>query len=209
MKKIAVVILFIMLFTMELFAEKNEVVKYREFHTKAVNAYYAKDYKGWLEFNKKAVEIMPNHPRSIYYLADAYALNGNKEEAVRYLKRAVEMGFGWNAGDDEDFSSLKSYPDFKKILARIDELKKPVNNSRVAFTLNERDIIPEGLAYDPVEQCFYLSSIYKSKIVKIDKNGNATNFSSEKQDGLRPVVGMKVDVKRRILWVCTEVSSLN
>jgi len=202
------ILLTIVIFGSTLFSEDINI-EYLKFHNKAIKSYYAKDYKGWLKFNKKALEFIPNHPRSIYYLSDAYALNGNKEKSIFYLSRAIEMGLGWNSDKDKNFNSLREYPDFKNIISRIKILKKPVNNSNIAFNIIEKDIIPEGLAYNKNEDCFYLSSLYKSKIIKIDKNGNTSDFTSEKQDGLRPVTGMKVDHKRNILWVCSEVSGLN
>lgn len=186
------ILLTIVIFGSTLFSEDINI-EYLKFHNKAIKSYYAKDYKGWLKFNKKALEFIPNHPRSIYYLSDAYALNGNKEKSIFYLSRAIEMGLGWNSDKDKNFNSLREYPDFKNIISRIKILKKPVNNSNIAFNIIEKDIIPEGLAYSKNEDCFYLSSLYKSKIIKIDKNGNTSDFTSEKQDGLRPVTGMKVD----------------
>lgn len=203
-------ILFIALVTtIFLFAGTNNSVQYREYHNKAINAYYNKNYKDWLKYNQKAFEIMPNNARTIYYLAIAHALIDNQEKALKFLSRAVEFGMGWSAAQDDDFKSLKGHPEFKKIINRIKELNQPVNNSTIAYQLKERDLIPEGLAYDPVEKCFYLSSLHKCKIVKIDKDGNYSNFTSEKQDGLRQVTGMKVDAGRRHLWVCSEVSNLN
>lgn len=84
-----------------------------------------------------------------------------------------------------------------------------INSSTTAFTVSEKDLIPEGITYDPVGQAFYLSSLYKSKIIKIDNKGNRTDFTKEQQDGLWPVLGMKVDPKNRSLWVCSCAGSGN
>ena len=46
-----------------------------------------------------------------------------------------------------------------------------------------------------------MGSIWKCKIIRINRDGTTKNFTSEKQDGLREVLGMEVDPKRRILWV--------
>jgi DNA-binding beta-propeller fold protein YncE len=77
---------------------------------------------------------------------------------------------------------------------------------KVAYTIPENDLIPEGIAYDPVEKAFYVSSTYKRKILKINSRGVASNFTGEMQDGLYGVLGMRVDAARRILWaVCIDV----
>jgi sugar lactone lactonase YvrE len=71
---------------------------------------------------------------------------------------------------------------------------------RVAFRITEPDLIPEGIAYDPVEKVFYVGSTYKRKIVSVDGRGVVRDFTGEGQDGLWGLLGMKVDAKRRLLW---------
>jgi sugar lactone lactonase YvrE len=72
---------------------------------------------------------------------------------------------------------------------------------KVAFTIAERDLVPEGIAYDPVERAFFVSSTYRRKVVRIDATGKASDFTKEMQDGLLGAVGMRVDGERRVLWV--------
>jgi len=70
-----------------------------------------------------------------------------------------------------------------------------------AFVISERDLIPEGIAYDPVEKAFYVSSIYKRKIVKLSAKGDVSDFVPTRQDEIQEVLGMKVDNKG-LLWAC-------
>jgi DNA-binding beta-propeller fold protein YncE len=72
---------------------------------------------------------------------------------------------------------------------------------QLAFTIKEKDIIPEGIAHDPKENAFYLSSINKRKIMKITANGKVTDFVTSGADGLMEVLGMKVDSEQK-LWAC-------
>lgn len=74
--------------------------------------------------------------------------------------------------------------------------------SDLAFTLSEKDLLPENVAYDPTDKVFFVSSTRKGKIVMVDKSGKVSDFSSP-QDGLWQVIGMKVDSPNRILWVCS------
>jgi hypothetical protein len=76
---------------------------------------------------------------------------------------------------------------------------------QVAFTITEKDIIPEGIAYDPAEKAFYLSSIFKSKIIKITNGGVVSDFVRTNQDSILQVLGMKVDGKNR-LWACNNTA---
>ena len=72
--------------------------------------------------------------------------------------------------------------------------------SRVAFRIEDRELIPEGIAYDPQARVFYVGSTYRRKIVSVDRKGAARDFTGEAQEGLLGVVGMKVDAGRRLLW---------
>ena len=46
----------------------------------------------------------------------------------------------------------------------------------VAFTIEEKDLIPEGITYDPGTHQFFVSSINKEKVVAINENGTARDF---------------------------------
>lgn len=72
----------------------------------------------------------------------------------------------------------------------------------VAFTIPEKDLIPEGITYDPTTGDFYLSSIFKDKIVRVSK-GKTTDLIKTGHEGFQGGVGLHVDNKRRILWTCS------
>jgi sugar lactone lactonase YvrE len=73
--------------------------------------------------------------------------------------------------------------------------------SQVAFKIEERELIPEGIAYDSHARIFYIGSTYKRKIVSVDEKGVVRDFTDEGQEGLLGALGMKVDTKKRLLWV--------
>lgn len=75
--------------------------------------------------------------------------------------------------------------------------QKPV----VAFKIAEKDIIPEGITYDPIGKAFYVSSINKKKILKITQAGTVSDFIKTGQDEFLEGLGMKVDNAGR-LWAC-------
>lgn len=174
----------------------------RYYRQQAAAAHKAKDYAAAIENFKKAAEIIPDHPTLHYNLACMYALAGRKEDALSSLATIVEMGLVMPAEKDPDLNSIKDSPEFKDILKRFEASKAPVIGSSTAFTVHEKGLITEGLAFDPVEEAFFVSSVHKRKILKITKNGESKTFASE-QDGLFSVLGMSVDAKRRHLWVTT------
>lgn len=83
-------------------------------------------------------------------------------------------------------------------------LAAQVKPLRVAV-LKEKDIIPEGIAYDPTTKTIFLSSIHKNKIVSINEKGEVKDFVSSGKDELKQVLGMKV--RNGKLWACNNTAS--
>ena len=175
----------------------------------AYMAYRRGNFQSALELNQSILEITPSHPLIVYNVSCMHSLLGNTDEAIRWLNRYAEMGagLGADAANEPDFASLKETPEFRDILKKIESNKQPILRSEEAFRIAEKDLIPEGMAYDPSEEAFYFSSVYKSKILKMNRDGSFSNFTDERQDGLRSVLGMKVDAGRRMLWAISIVGN--
>lgn len=70
----------------------------------------------------------------------------------------------------------------------------------VQYVLDEKDLVPEGIAYSEAEDAFYLSSVTKSKIVRVDRRtGKQTDFIGERDFGYQPGVGIYIDDHRPLL----------
>ncbi len=76
----------------------------------------------------------------------------------------------------------------------------------VAISLDEIDLIPEGIAYDSQTGHFFLSSIHKQKIVGVKKDGSHYDFIESGADSMAGSLGLKVDTKRRRLWALSNES---
>ncbi|MEK6301934.1 MAG: tetratricopeptide repeat protein [Acidobacteriota bacterium] len=172
----------------------------RYYRQQATAAYKAKDYPAAIENFKKAAELIPDHPTILYNLACMYALAGKKSEALASLSKVADMGVILPAEKDGDLDSIKDTAEFKLILKRFEASKAPVIRSSAGFSIHEKGLITEGLAYDPASETFFVSSVHKRKILAVSKSGEVTTFASE-QDGLFSVLGMAVDARRRHLWV--------
>lgn len=185
-----------------LFAQTNEeMVKARQAEQAAMKAYRAKDNVEFLAQMKLANASRPNHSRIIYNLAVAYAMNGQPDSSLDSLERLAKMGLYFDVAKDEDFKALAENERFKKIVAMFLGNKKPINASTRAFSLADKTLIAESVAYYRKTDTFYVGSVHQRKIIAV-KNGVASDFSAG-SDGLWSVLGMRVDEARGLLWVCT------
>ncbi|UII30897.1 hypothetical protein LVD17_21625 [Fulvivirga ulvae] len=64
----------------------------------------------------------------------------------------------------------------------------------------ESDLIPEGIAHDPQSDAFYIGSLYKNKVIMMDRQGKVSDFIPANTDGDWSYLGMKV--KDGKLWSC-------
>ncbi len=68
------------------------------------------------------------------------------------------------------------------------------------YILEEKDLVPEGIAYSKNKDVFYLTSVTKSKIIQVDrKSGKQNDFINEQEFGYSPGVGIYVDDERGLL----------
>ncbi|HEX6088501.1 MAG TPA: SMP-30/gluconolactonase/LRE family protein [Thermoanaerobaculia bacterium] len=143
----------------------------------------------------EAIAQQPANMPWIYVLATQHGATGNEAEAVKWLNRLDELG--WEHGVNTLDYNVRSRA-LDDVVARLEAREPRVNRARTAFTIGgRRDLVPEGIAYDPVDDVFYLSSLEQKKVVRVDRRGAATDFAPADYATL----GMKVDAKRRLLWV--------
>ncbi len=73
-----------------------------------------------------------------------------------------------------------------------------IQGQNIAF--NAKELYPEGVAYSQKQKVFFLSSMHKGKIGKLDSQGNYSNFIDDSE--LISSVGLLSDDKRSLLYVC-------
>lgn len=113
-----------------------------------------------------AVTQQPNNLVYIYLLATYHARAHDAANTVKWLERLDELG--WEHGVNKiDFRSIDNRA-FRDAVARLEAREPRVNKARPAFTLTgQRDLVPEGIAYDPVDDVFYVSGIYRRKVLRV------------------------------------------
>lgn len=175
----------------------------RNLRAKAVEAHRAKDWPALLEATRRLRELDPARPGNIYNLACAEALNGHPVAAARLLNDLLDRGVDYGIEQDADLAAARESEAFAPVLKRAAENRKPVGGSEIAFRLLEKDLLTEGIAYDPVTRAFFVGSVHRRKIVRRVAGGSTSDFVREGQDGLEAVLGLAVDGKARVLWACS------
>jgi sugar lactone lactonase YvrE len=145
----------------------------------------------------------PDQGEVLFRLARERALAGDTAGALADLGRAIATGLDFDVDAEGAFRPLHNDPKFMELLDRALDQRLVVRHSTQAFRVLEKDLIPEGLAHDPVNGAFFLGSLYKRKVVRVGADGQVRDFTASGRDGLWQVLGMKVDAKRRLLWVVT------
>jgi hypothetical protein len=143
----------------------------------------------------------------LFNMALDYAKVGNYQKALSTLEQALRDTPWLDPASESDFKPLSGCAAFRKLVTRVETKHPIVAASKIAFTVESRDLIPEGLASDSADGSFYLSSIYHRKILKISRDGKVSDFAAEGQDGLLGVLGIKVDPRDRSVWAASERSS--
>jgi sugar lactone lactonase YvrE len=160
-------------------------------------------------FLKNYEEIAKRRPGDVfvlYNLACGQALNGRAADAERTLMEIAALGAVSDLDADTDFDSIRETVGYKTAAAKMAALRKEriSSGAAVAFTIKEKGLVPEGVAYDPVTKAFFVSSIRKRKIFRVDSSGAIAEFVRPREGGLRTAAGIGVDPKRRSLWVASE-----
>ena len=148
---------------------------------------------------EKMLAASPDDGGLMYELAAAEAAAGHSDAAVRWLEKAVGLGYDFELQKEPRFAALRKFEPFRALEHRLSR-RPPARSSVAAFLIADPELIPEGIAWDPAGRSFYVGSLYKKKIVRIGPDGKARDFTASGQDGLWTILGMKVDSRRRILW---------
>jgi len=196
MKKLSFLILFVLISLIIIHSGDRE--KLMKNYQLSIKAYQNKNYSDYLKYTKKSLEYSANNLTLQYNLAGAYSLNNKLQKSYKLLHNLLKKGFITDFREDDDFKNLQEFDKYNILENLLEKNLEPTNNYTVAFEIPEKDLIPEGIAYNPKTETFYISSMYKSKIISY-KNGEIKNFKKEEEDNLSSVIGMEVNEKREEL----------
>src|SRR5258708_7242395 len=116
---------------------------------------------------------------ALFLLAHDYARLGDLAKALDLLKQCVALDEGFDPGGDRVFAPLRSRSEFLNLVESVQRQNPPIHRARVAFTVAQNDLFPEGLAVDASKRVFYMGSEYHNKIVRVSETGEVADFVKE------------------------------
>jgi len=152
------------------------------------------DWSRFLRDAKRQEAFLNGSPTSRLEVARAYQKLGQGEQALIETTRFLAMGQTNDILDTPLFDSLRNSLE-KKIKAN----RLPVSLSRPVFFLPDSGLLPEDIDYDPVSKRFFVTSILKQTVVALDDSAQQQQFAESPDHW--PMMALKVDAKRRRLWV--------
>ena len=179
----------------------------REINKAGLEAHGREDWSAYLENVKKLDELRPGHPRVLFNLAGALARAGKSDEALATLERLASMGVVMPVEKDEDLAALHGTPRFAAVVERIAKHSAPFGTAKSAATIDAKGALPEGVAYDAKSGTLFVSSVVGRSVWSINRAGHATKLPIP-AEALWSAMGMKVDAKRSLLWICTAATPM-
>jgi hypothetical protein len=160
----------------------------------------AKEIREQIAAVEKLKQTFPDRGAALYYLAVSKQHLRETREAISLLKECLALHEGFDPSGEPAFLELKGSKEFAAMIEGVHQDYPVVAQAREAFRTVEKDLVPEGLAYDAKRNLFYLSSLNRRKIVKVGREGIASDFVLPDRFGLLPVLGIRMDPNDDTVW---------
>ena len=150
---------------------------------------------------EKLQATFPDRAATLFFLAAMKQHLGETLDALKLLKQCIALRAGFDPSGEPAFRALKEAKEFTEMVETVHRDFPAVAHARVAFVSEEKDLVPEGLAYDAKRDVFYLGSLNRRKIVQIAEDGKISDFVPADRDHLLPVLGIRLDPADGTVWV--------
>ena len=147
---------------------------------------------------ERALAERPDDAVLAYFLALYRSRAGDRDGAIAALEQTLAHGRGFLPPLDQ-FDALNDDRRFAVLRARFEQRLPVKTDGRVAFTLPDSRMLPEGIAYDPVARAFYVGSLAQNAVYRILPTGKPQRLSRT-GDALDAVLGIAIDGAARKLY---------
>lgn len=167
-------------------------------------AHLNKDAASYLANSQKLSDFLNGSPQSMLQLTSAQAFAGAQDDALRSFSQFVNMGQSSEETlSAEQFKQLRDSPRYSAMHTEMLANDSSKLRATQAFALEDAELNPEDIDYDPNNQLFYITSVLKKVILAVTITGQTRVFATSPDAW--PMMALKVDSKRNLLWA-TEVA---
>ena len=163
----------------------------------------AQEVRAQIAAVEKLQPKFPDQGAALYFLATAKEHLRETREALDLLKKCLALQEGFDPSGDPAFLELKELKEFNTLIESVHRDFPVAMQAREAFRTSEKDLVPEGLAYDAQRNVFYLSSLNRRKIVQIGLDGSISDFVPGDRFDLLPVLGIRLDPNTDTVWAAS------
>lgn len=149
---------------------------------------------------EKLLPTFPDRGAVLYSLAAAKQHLHETREVLALLKECIKLQEGFDPSGGPEFRGLKGEKEFDALVERAHRDFPAVTHAHLALVTEEKDLVPEGLAYDPRQDVFYMGSMHRRKIVKITAESRVSDFVPGDRYHLLPVLGIRMDPQDGSVW---------
>ena len=164
----------------------------------------AGDHTTALRIVDSVATLYPYLPNAIFSRALALGAAGRLDEAERVVRQLGRWDgrYARTALRDSALAPLRERLGAE--VARLAERSEvPVARAQLLAVLADRDLVPEGTAWDPATRSVLIGSLNKNKIVAIASDGSVTERVPQGAHGIGSIAGIHVDATRNVLWVAS------
>lgn len=138
-----------------------------------------------------------------YALARTWAGVGQYRQALAALQDAIDLNVGLDPSRDQIFQSLRRTNEFNLMMRQVRDDTPAIANSKLAFTIDQPRLMPEGIAWEPRRKHFFFGSTWGHNIVECIPDGDCKDLVPNGQYGLFEVLGIKADPRDRSIWAAS------
>src|SRR5690242_12428415 len=118
-----------------------------------------------------ALKQRPDDATLHFFLARVEAASGNARACTEDLEKTAALGDGFLPAKQLGFEKVWDDPAFQAERAKMEAKLPRLDFAPTAVELEDRGLLPEGMAYDAPSGSFFVGSIARHKVVRVSKEG--------------------------------------
>jgi sugar lactone lactonase YvrE len=167
-------------------------------------AHASGDAAAYVATSRRLEEFLHDSPQSLLQLMSAQTFAGDEDGALQSLERFIRMGQAEESTlAAKPFDALRKSSKFLALHTEMAKNNEAIARATEVFRMEETDLIPEDVDYDPRTARFFVTSVLQKEILTFDEKGHSQVFA--RAPDAWPMMALKIDSGRRLLWA-TEVS---